>query len=172
VTGQAADASLLVLRLGLGFVFLEHGWNHIFGGGHIEGTARWFDGLGMRPALLHAWLASLTELGAGSMLVAGLATPVACAGVIGTMAVALVTNHLRNGFFIFRAGEGYEYVLTLIVAAVGLSGIGAGAWSLDHAFGWFATSTWWGIGIALALGVGGATCLLAMCWRPQRLSRS
>jgi putative oxidoreductase len=38
---------LLVLRLGLGIVFLAHGYNHIFGGGEIHGTARWFESLGM-----------------------------------------------------------------------------------------------------------------------------
>jgi putative oxidoreductase len=42
----------------------------------------------MRPGVLHAWTASLTELGAGALLTLGLGTPLACAGVIGTMAVA------------------------------------------------------------------------------------
>ena len=72
----------------------------------------------MKPGPLHAWLASLTEVGAGAMLVLGLLTPLACAGVIGVMLVALITNHRKNGFFIFRPGEGYEYVLTLTVVGV------------------------------------------------------
>src|SRR5882724_7772597 len=125
----AADASLLVFRAGLGVVFLAHGYNHIFGGGRIEGTARWFESLGMRPGVLHAWTASVIEVGAGVLLLAGLATPFACAGVIGTMVVAWITNHLRNGFFIFRPGEGYEYVMMLTLAAIGLSGTGPGQWS-------------------------------------------
>jgi putative oxidoreductase len=122
----AADTALLVFRLGLGAVFIAHGYNHIFGGGKIAGTARWFESLGMRPGVLHAWTASLTELGAGALLILGLATPLACAGVVGTMLVAWVTNHLRNGFFIFRPGEGYEYVMTLTLAAIGLAGVGPG----------------------------------------------
>ncbi|MEV6924768.1 DoxX family protein [Dactylosporangium sp. NPDC051485] len=164
----AADVSLLVFRAGLGIVFLAHGWNHVFGGGKIAGTARWFESLGMRPGIVHAWFATLTELGAGAMLVLGLATPLACAGVVGTMVVALVTNHLKNGFFIFRPGEGYEYVLTLTLAAVGLAGVGAGTWSLDHAVGWFQPPGWWGLGAAVVLGVGGAIGLLAIFWRPRR----
>src|SRR5258706_2892599 len=120
----AADVSLLVLRCTVGGVMLAHGWNHVFGGGRIPGTARWFESLGMRPGVLHAWFASLTELGAGTLLAAGFLTPLACAAVIGTMLVAWITNHLRNGFFIFRAGEGYEYVMTLTLAAVGVSGVG------------------------------------------------
>ena len=49
------------------------------------------------------------------------------------MLVAWITNHLRNGFFIFRPGEGYEYVMTLTLVALGLGGLGAGEWSVDDA---------------------------------------
>jgi putative oxidoreductase len=162
----AADTSVLVFRVALGVVFLAHGYHHVFGGGKIAGTASWFEGLGMRPGVLHAWTASLTELAAGALLLLGLATPLACAGVIGTMAVAWVTNHLRNGFFIFRPGEGYEYVMTLSLAATGLAGIGPGEWSLDHQLGWFTPPGWTGLGIALVGGLGGAAALLATFWRP------
>lgn len=68
--------------------------------------------IGIRPGKAHALLATVTELGAGALLVAGLLTPLAAAGVVGTMAVALIANHRENGFFIFRqltdrfAGEG------------------------------------------------------------------
>src|SRR2546425_4510822 len=98
----AVNLSLLVLRVVLGVVFLAHGLNHVFGGGRIPGTARWFESLGMRPGVLHAWLASLTEIGAGALLVVGFLTPLAAAGTVGVMLVAWITNHLRNGFFIFR----------------------------------------------------------------------
>jgi putative oxidoreductase len=164
----AAGTSLLVFRFGLGIVFLAHGYNHIFGGGKIAGTARWFDSLGIRPGVLHAWTASLTELGAGTLLLLGLATPLACAGIIGTMAVAWIANHLRNGFFIFRPGEGYEYVLTLILVAFGVAGTGAGGWSSDHALGWFDPPGWLGLAIAFVAGVGGAVALLATFWRPAK----
>ena len=166
---DAAAFSLLVLRLALGTVFFAHGSNHIFGGGKIAGTARWFAGLGMRPPLLHAWTASLTELGAAVLLVVGLATPLGCAGVIGTMLVAWITNHRKNGFFIFRPGEGYEYVMTLTLAAIGLAGVGAGKWSLDHALDWFDPPGWLGVGVA-SIGAVGAFMTLAVFWRPSRAS--
>jgi putative oxidoreductase len=162
----ATDVSLLALRAGLGTVFVAHGYNHIFGGGKIAGTGRWFESMGMRPGILHAWVASLTELGSGVLLLLGLATPLACAGVVGTMLVAGITNHLRNGFFIFRPGEGYEYVLTLIVAGIGLAGVGAGGLSLDNALNWFRPPGWLGLGITLVAGIGGAAGLLVMFWRP------
>ncbi|MFI5958894.1 DoxX family protein [Cryptosporangium sp. NPDC051539] len=165
-TLPAIDLSLLVIRFGLGVVLLAHGYNHVFGGGKIAGTARWFASLGMRPGLLHAWLASATELGVGVLLVLGLGTPLACAGVIGTMGVALITNHLKNGFFIFRPGEGYEYVLVLILMAIGLAGLGAGKWSLDNALSWWQPGGWQGLGIATFAGCGSAAALLATFWRP------
>jgi putative oxidoreductase len=164
----ALDLSLLVLRAAVGIVFIAHGYNHIFGGGKIAGTARWFESLGMRPGIVHAWFASLTELGAGALLIAGFLTPLACAGVIGTMLVAWITNHRSNGFFIFRPGEGYEYVMTLTLAAIGIAGAGAGGWSLDHAAGLFQPPGWLGLGIALIAGAGGAAGLLAVCWRPRK----
>ena len=130
---DAIDLALLILRCGVGGVMLAHGINHIFGGGKIAGTARWFESLGMRPGILHAWLASQTEVGAGALLVVGFLTPLAAAGVVGVMLVAWITNHLRNGFFIFRPGEGWEYVMTLSIAGLALGVIGPGGWSIDEA---------------------------------------
>jgi putative oxidoreductase len=168
---SALDVSALVIRVALGVVFTAHGYNHVFGGGKIAGTARWFEGLGMRPGRLHAWLASLTELGSGILLLLGLATPLAAAGIVGTMLVAWITNHRTNGFFIFRPGEGYEYVMTLTLVALGFAGYGAGRLSLDHALGWFQPGGWWGLGIAVVGGAGGAAALLVTCWRPPATAR-
>ena len=89
--------ALLIARVVLGAVFLAHGINHIYGGGKIEGTGRWFHSLGMRPGILHAWMASLVEIGAGGLLVLGLLTPLAGAGVVGVMLVAWITNHRGTG---------------------------------------------------------------------------
>jgi putative oxidoreductase len=107
-------------------------------------------------------------VGAGALLILGLLTPLAAAGVIGTMVVALVTNHLRNGFFIFRPGEGYEYVLTLMAAGFGLACVGPGRYSLDHAIGIFDPPSVTGLVIAVVAGFGGAALLLVTSWRPER----
>ena len=156
-----------VLRLALGITMLAHGWNHAFGGGKLPGTARWFESIGIRPGRLHATLATLVELGSGMLLLAGLMTSLAAAGVIGTMLVALIANHLRNGFFIFRPGEGYEYVLFIVLTAIALSALGGGWLSLDHALG-VRLDGWGGLVVAVAAGGGGAVLLLATCWRPKR----
>jgi putative oxidoreductase len=164
---DGVSAGLLILRVMVGIVMVAHGYNHIFRGGKIKGTAGWFESLGMKPGILHAWLASLTELVAGAMLIFGLLTPLAAAGVVGVMVVALITNHITNGFFIFRPGEGYEYVLTLAMVGLAIGALGAGELSLDHALDIDWTG-WTGLAIAGLAGGGGALLLLAVFWRPVK----
>lgn len=165
---DALDLALLGLRLCVAAVMLAHGVNHVFGGGKIAGTARWFESLGMRPGWLHAWMASLTEMGSGALLALGLLTPVACAGVVGVMLVAWVTNHRGNGFFIFRPGEGWEYVMVLTVVGVALAVLGPGGWSIDDLAHLQQLWGWTGLWIVLGAGGGGAALLLAGSWRPAK----
>lgn len=164
----AEDLGLAVLRLGVAIVMLLHGINHVFGGGKIRGTARWFASLGMRPPLAHAWLASVTEIGSGALLLLGALTPLAAGGVIGTMVVAWISNHRRNGFFIFRPGEGYEYVMILTLAGIALAACGAGRLSIDHLVHAFDPPQWRGLAIGGGAGLGGALLLLLLCWRPGK----
>jgi len=162
----SVNLAALVLRLVVGGTMMAHGWNHAFGGGRLPGTARWFESIGIRPGRVHALAATVTELGAGGLLILGLLTPLAAAGVVGTMLVALVANHARNGFFIFRPGEGYEYVLMITLVSGAIGALGAGDWSLDHAAG-FSVTGWAGLAIAALAGAAGAALLLAACWRPR-----
>lgn len=168
MTRAAVAFALAAFRVSVATVMLAHGINHIFGGGKIAGTGRWFESLGMRPGLLHAWLASVTEIGSGVLLALGLLTPFAGAGVVGVMVVAWISNHRGNGFFIFRPGEGWEYVMMLTVAGLTLSTVGPGVWSLDHVLGLQRLSGATGLWIALGAGGGGAMTLLALFWRPLR----
>jgi putative oxidoreductase len=166
---DAIDLALLLLRLGVGAVMLAHGIRHIFGGGKIAGTARWFGSMGMKAPMLQAWLASLTEIGAGALLVLGLLTPLAGGGVVGVMAVAWIANHFKNGFFIFNKGEGYEYVMTLLLCGTVLGAVGPGSWSLDDALDIRDDLTGTtGLLLSLVLGVAGALLLLAVFWRPAK----
>ena len=164
---DAIDLALLIFRCGIGAVMLAHGVNHVVGGGKIGGTAGWFGSMGMRWPLFQAWFASLTEIGAGILLIVGFLTPLAGAGVIGVMAVAWAINHRGNGFFIFRPGEGWEYVMTLALCGLLVGTIGPGQWSLDHAADLdddLVGTT--GLLISAIAGAGGAAVLLAVAWRP------
>lgn len=170
VDAEQASAGLLALRVAVGGTMVAHGVNHVVGGGRIGGTARWFERLGMRPGIVHAWLASGTEIGAGTMLVAGLLTPLAGGALAGVLLVALVTNHRGNGFFVFRPGEGWEYVMNLAVASLALAALGPGRWSIDEVIG-FEPGGWRALGVALVISLGGTTLLLATSWRPRASRR-
>ena len=166
---DAIDLALLLLRCGVGAVMLAHGVNHIRP--DIDGTAAWFGSMGMKPAKLHAWLASVTEIGAGLALFLGLLTPFAAAGVVGVMFVAWAINHRGNGFFIFRPGEGWEYVMTLGIVGLTMGTIGPGTWSLDEALDLNEDFIGWtGLLIAAIGGLGGGAALLAGFWRPETSS--
>jgi putative oxidoreductase len=158
------DTGLLLIRLSLGVTLLMHGWNHWLGGGKIPGTAGWFESLGLRPGLMQAWASVITELAAGAGLIVGLLTPLACAAVVGTMAVAFVVAHRPNGFFVFK--DGYEYVLMIAVFSVALAIIGPGYLSLDHALDIEITGLP-GLLISALAGLGGTAALLAATWRPS-----
>jgi putative oxidoreductase len=160
------NLGLLVLRLAVGATMIAHGYNHIYRGGKIKGTAGWFESLGMRPGKLHAWLASITELAAGAGLVLGLLTPWAAGALIGVLVVAWITNHRNAGFFVFRRPvEGWEYLMNLVAALFAIACLGPGQWSLDDAIDYF-PSEWWSLTIALVVGLGGAAATLVTFWRP------
>lgn len=164
---HAVDLAMLLFRCGIGTILAAHGYNHIWRGGKIDGTAGWFKSMGMRPPQFQAWLASITELAGGGLLIVGLLTPFGGAAVVGTMFVAWAINHRGNGFFIFHPGEGWEYVMTLGLCGALLGATGAGSWSLDNALGIDDDiSGWTGFGIAAGAGLTGGLLLLATCWRP------
>jgi putative oxidoreductase len=167
VNADAVNLALAMLRIAVAAMILAHGWNHLFGGGGLAGTARWFQSMGLRPGKLHALTASVTELVAGVLLLLGLFVPVAAGMVLGVMVVAWITAHRTNGFFIFAPGQGWEYVMVVSVVAVAIGTVGPGHWSLDHALD-LSMSGWWPMVVTVVVGLGGALGLLAVFWRPGR----
>lgn len=150
------DLALLVLRLVVGLLFVGHGAQKlfgVFGGGGLEGTAGMFDNIGLRPGWLHARAAGTAEFLGGALIALGLFTPFAAAALIGVMTAAVVTVHAKNG--IWNTNQGYEFNLTLIAVVFALAGIGAGAWSLDNAFGFDLHGVIWAIAALVAGVIGG-----------------
>lgn len=166
---SALDFGLLLLRVVLGLTMAAHGYNKFFGGGRIPGTAGWFESIGMKPGTLHARIAASVEIAAGLGLALGLLTPVPAAGFVALMLVAAWTVHRNNGFFIVK--EGWEYNLVLAGAAVAVAATGAGRYSLDHLL--FSGTDfynllygWWGLAIAVVLGLAGGIGQLVVFYRP------
>lgn len=155
---------LLVLRVTFGVFVAAHGYNKVFRGGKLAGTARWFGSMGMKWPHWQARIAATTEMGAGVLFAVGLATPLAAAALISLMIVAIVVTHWKNGFFIFNKGEGWEYCASIAVVAFAVGTIGAGKFSIDHAIDKDVTG-WIGAVIAAGVGIGGAVGQLALCYR-------
>jgi putative oxidoreductase len=127
---------LLLLRLVVGAIFIGHGTQKLlgwFGGGGPEGTEGFLGSLGYRPARTWALLVGAVETLAGLLLVLGLLTPFACAGVIGVMTNAILAVHAPRGFW--NTQGGFEFPLTLVAVAAALGFTGPGRISIDKALG-------------------------------------
>ena len=83
-----STSALLVVRLVFGLGLAYHGYNKVFGGGGWRAPPGWFGSIGMKWPALQARLAAATEV-AGLLFAAGLLTPLAAAGMIGVMTVAI-----------------------------------------------------------------------------------
>lgn len=162
------DLALLVVRVFFGLSLATHGYNKFFGSGGLSGTAGWFGSIGMKWPKWQARVAATTEVGAGLLFALGLATPLAAAGFIGLMIVAIVSVHWSIGFFVFKAGQGWEYCGSIAIVALAIGTIGAGKYSVDHlinADDLTYYSGWNGAIVAFVLGVGGAVTQLALSYR-------
>lgn len=133
-----ARFSSLIARLALGAMILPHGLQKAFGafGGYgFSGTMAYFtDTLGI-PWIL-GLAAILAETVGGIALLVGFASRLSAAAVGITLAVAMLTVHAKNGFFMNwfgnQPGEGVEFfVLALALAAI-VCVDGGGRFSLDR----------------------------------------
>lgn len=161
---SSSDTALLLLRLALGPMLFAHGYQKLFLGGRIDGTAGWFESMGMKPGRLNAWAAALTETSTGVLMTLGLLTPFAGAGMVGVMVVAWFTH--RGAYFVFK--DGWEYNLVIGIVAVAVGTLGAGSWSLDDAIGIADDLAGWpGFAIAAGLGLLAGFGTLALFYRPD-----
>lgn len=130
---EATDWAMALSRAVAGVVILAHGIKHARGRAK---TSNWFGSIGFRAPQLQ-WLASTaTEIGVGVLLVIGLGTSLAAAGLVAVMFVAFWTVHRAVGFWVTaRPDEGWEYVLVLGTVGAAIAIGGPGAFSLDSVIG-------------------------------------
>lgn len=146
----------LLLRAAVGGFFIGHGTQKLFGwfGGYgVEGTGQFFEQIGIRPGRPNAIAAGISETAGGAAIAAGLATPVAAAGLTATMLTAIHRVHLKNGPW--NSNGGYEFNVVLIAAVLALAETGPGEPSLDSALGFEFTGPTAALA-ALAAGALGA----------------
>ncbi|MET0447134.1 MAG: DoxX family protein [Aeromicrobium sp.] len=146
------DTGLLFLRILLAALLFGHatqksvGW---FGGGGRSSTAPVFESWGFRPGHVMVTVAAVSELVGATLIVTGLAFPLGCAIVLGTMIVAASPN-AKNGLWAQQGG--CEVPVVYGALAAGLAFTGPGSASLDDALDLY-TYQWWLPVVAVAVGV-------------------
>jgi putative oxidoreductase len=126
------NVALIIFRLVVGLTLAGHGAQKLFGWFGGPGPARLrqgFQQMGYTPVWLWVGLAIVGEVGGGISLALGLLTPLGAAGIFGTMVMAMLKNHWKNGFWLQKGG--YEYTLVLVAASITIGLIGPGGYSLD-----------------------------------------
>jgi len=133
------------------------GW---FGGYGLKGTGGFFEAqLGFRPGVPFAAAAGLSEMGGGILLTLGLLTPFGSAAVLSAMLVAIVSVHVKNGFF--AMANGFELPFLYAASAVGLAFSGPGGYSFDSWLGLTFLNEGYLVEAILVLAVLGAAATLA-----------
>jgi len=127
---------ILVIRVLFGAAIAAHGAQKLFGwfGGYgLKGTGGVFEQLGFRPGIAFAAAAALSECAGGILLTLGLFTPLGASAILAAMLVAIVSVHLKNGFF--AMANGVELPFLYAAVALGVAFTGAGAYSVDALLG-------------------------------------
>jgi putative oxidoreductase len=126
---RTAPYAALLLRVGLGVMFLAHGlWLKAFVFG-LPGTAAFFASVGL-PGLL-AYLVFAAETVGGMLLIVGLYTrPVALALLPILLGATWV--HWPNGWLFTNPDGGFEYPLFLWLAAGVQALLGDGAYAVSR----------------------------------------
>lgn len=157
-THGGADFGLLILRLGLGSVFLLQGAQKLFGipgGPGHQDFAQMLQDVGFQQSSVLALVAGGTEFGAGVLLLLGLFTPLGAAGVLSEMVIIVLLNS-RHGLF---ASAGAELEAALGVVALGLMFTGPGRIALDNNRVWYRHPLITGF-VCLLIALGAAVVVL------------
>jgi putative oxidoreductase len=132
---RLAEFAPLVLRLGVGLVFVVHGWQKLTGGPSAFGGM--LSGLGVGAPEVFAWLVTIAELVGGLLLLVGLLTRLATLPLIATMIGAIVLVKVDLGIIAPEGAmiPGAELDIALLAGLTALLLLGPGRLSVDHAVG-------------------------------------
>ncbi len=126
---QHRDKGLLILRIGIGMMFMFHGIPKLLGGPEAWvrlGGAASAVGVNFAPTVM-GFLAAISECGGGFLLILGLLTRPACFFLFVTMVVATMM-HVKGGHPFMN----YSHALEASILFFSLLFIGPGKLSLDE----------------------------------------
>ena len=124
------DFGLLILRIGIGLMFILHGWPKLTGGPEKWeqiGNTMQLLGIDFAP-VFWGFMAGFAEVVGGALIMLGFFYRIACALLVITMVVAALRH--------YTAGEGfggYSHALEAAILFFSLLFIGPGKYSLDKA---------------------------------------
>jgi putative oxidoreductase len=154
---SGTDIGLLIIRLVLGGIMAAHGAQKVFsafGGSGLDGFATFLNEQGYRSADALSAAAGFAELVGGLLVVFGVFTPLAAAGLLAVMINAI---WLQWDSGLFLKDGGFEFELALAGMAAGLVFTGPGRVALDNGRAWFRHSVafgWTCLLIGAGAGVG------------------
>ncbi len=153
------DFGLLALRLMLAVAMGAHGLMQVFGWFGGPGMARFgtlLQGYGFsRNIEFLTWLTGITEVSGSVLMVLGLFTPLAAAGLLG-VGISAVKAKWTGGFN--PGAGGFELELVLAVMALAVLFAGPGWFALDRHTAWRRKPLGFAIG-GLVLAVGGSAAV-------------
>lgn len=124
--GMNKDLGLLLLRIGVGIIFVVAGWGKITG---IEGVQGFFGNLGIPMAGIMAWVVAIVEFVGGIMVLLGAYARIPYLLLAIIMVVALFTTKLGGEFSAARLD------MMLLLASLALFLAGSGKYSVDAKMG-------------------------------------
>ncbi len=124
------DLVLLSLRVVLGLVFFSQGMTKLgwFGGtdpAGLDGMEQFLQILGYESTTVLAWILTVIEISTGVLLIFGLFTPLAAAGVIGIAVNGIFALSWAGGFIAYNGWMVYA------VVAVAVAFLGPGRFAFD-----------------------------------------
>lgn len=117
------DLAPLLLRIGVGVIFIIAGWGKITG---IEGVQEFFGNIGIPLPGLMAWVVAIVEFVGGIMVLLGAYARIPYLLLAFIMVVALLTTKLGGEFSAARLD------LMLLLSNLALFFMGSGKYSVDE----------------------------------------
>ena len=134
IDAATAPWAALILRVGLGILFLAHGLSKLLVF-KPAGAYGYFKSLGLPGALAYVTMAA--ELAGGSALIIGFMPRYVALLLVPLILGTIVTVHGKNGWMFSNKDGGWEFpafwALVLFVQFL----LGDGAWALIHSPRWF-----------------------------------